>query len=119
MEITNNVKEIIVDAVDRKLAETRERADRIAEEAREAGRKAREKAEAHIREALKRKGYRLMPETPTNQIFVLLDDEKAAALSEQVVLSFWERADGHSAVWRIATSWATADKDADRLIGLL
>lgn len=54
MQITNNVKEIIVDAVDRRLAETRDRANRIAEEAREAGRKAKEKAEAHIREALKR-----------------------------------------------------------------
>ena len=54
MEITNNVKEIIVDAVDRKLAETRERADRIAAEAIEAGNAAKKKAEAHIREALKR-----------------------------------------------------------------
>ena len=54
MEITNNVKEIIVDAVDRKLAETRERADRVTEEARHAGVLAKNKAEAHIREALKR-----------------------------------------------------------------
>ena len=54
MEITNNVKEIIVDAVDRKLAETRERADRVAAEASEAGNAAKEKAEAHVREALKR-----------------------------------------------------------------
>lgn len=54
MEITNNAKEIIVDAVDRKLAETRERADRIAAEAIEAGNKAKKKAEDHIREALKR-----------------------------------------------------------------
>ena len=54
MQITNNVKEIIVDAVDRRLAETRERADRIVAEAIEAGNKAKEKAEAHIREALKR-----------------------------------------------------------------
>ena len=54
MEITNNVKEIIVDAVDRKLAETRERADRIAGEARHAGVLAKNKAEAHIREVLKR-----------------------------------------------------------------
>lgn len=54
MEITNNVKEIIVDAVDRKLAETRERADRIAAEAIEAGNAAEKKAEAHIREVLKR-----------------------------------------------------------------
>ena len=54
MQITNNVKEIIVDAVDRKLAETRERADRVVEEARHAGVLAKNKAEAHIREALKR-----------------------------------------------------------------
>lgn len=54
MEITNNVKEIIVYAVDRRLAETRERADRIAAEAIEAGNAAKKKAEAHVREALKR-----------------------------------------------------------------
>lgn len=54
MEITNNVKEIIVYAVDRKLAETRERADRVAAEAIEAGNAAKKKAEAHIREVLKR-----------------------------------------------------------------
>lgn len=54
MEITNNVKEIIVDAVDRKLAETRERADRIVEKARHAGVLAKNKAEAHIREAIDR-----------------------------------------------------------------
>lgn len=54
MEITNNVKEIIVDAVDRKLAETRERADRVTAEAIEAGNAAKKKAEAHIREAIDR-----------------------------------------------------------------
>lgn len=54
MEITNNVKEIIVFHIDRKLAETRERADRVTEEARHAGVLAKNKAEAHIREVLKR-----------------------------------------------------------------
>jgi len=54
MQITNNVKDIIVDAVDRRLAETRDRANRIAEEARHAGVLAKNKAEAHIREVLKR-----------------------------------------------------------------
>ena len=53
MEITNNVKEIIVDAVDRKLAETRDRANRVSAEAIEAGNAAKEKAEAHIRDVLK------------------------------------------------------------------
>lgn len=54
MQITNNVKEIIVDAVDRRLAETRERADHVTEEARHAGVLAKNKAEAHISEVLKR-----------------------------------------------------------------
>ncbi len=54
MEITNNVKGIIIDAVDRRLAETRDRANRIAEAARHAGLLAKNKAEAHIREVLKR-----------------------------------------------------------------
>lgn len=54
MQITNNVKEIIVDAVDRRLAETRERADHVTAEALDAGCRAAAKAEAHIREALKR-----------------------------------------------------------------
>lgn len=54
MQITNNVKEIIVDAVDRRLAETRERADRVTEEARHAGVLAKNKAGAHIREAIER-----------------------------------------------------------------
>lgn len=54
MKITNIVKDIIVEHVDRKLAETRERADRIAAEAIEVGNAATKKAEAHIREVLKR-----------------------------------------------------------------
>lgn len=54
MQITNNVKEIVVGTVDRRLAETRERADRVAAEAIEAGNAAKKKAEAHIREVLKR-----------------------------------------------------------------
>lgn len=72
-----------------------------------------------IRAALKEKGYRLTPETPTNQIFIEVTRERAAELMEQVVLGFWENVDENHLVLRIATSWATQPEEVDRLIALL
>ncbi len=72
-----------------------------------------------IRKALREKAYALAWENPTNQIFVILDRGKAAELSENVELGFWENIDAERCVMRIATSWATTDEDVDRLIELL
>ncbi|MBQ6364051.1 MAG: low specificity L-threonine aldolase [Lachnospiraceae bacterium] len=72
-----------------------------------------------IRAALKEKGYRLTPETPTNQIFIEVTRDRAAELQAQVVLGFWENVDENHLVLRIATSWATQPEDVDRLIELL
>ena len=72
-----------------------------------------------IRAALKEKGYHLMPETPTNQIFIEVTRERAAELTEQAGLGFWENVDEDHVVLRIATSWAVQDEDVDRLIALL
>ena len=41
-----------------------------------------------IRAVLKEKGYRLTPETPTNQIFIEVTRDRAAELQAQVVLGF-------------------------------
>ena len=79
------------------------------------GRSAIETAD-RIRAALVRKGYRLAFGSPTNQIFLILEKDQAAALSEKVGMSFWENtADGHT-IMRIATSWATRPEDAEELI---
>ena len=67
------------------------------------------KAAARIRTALKEKGYTLAFNSPTNQIFILLTKEQAAALSEKVELGFWENTD----------SWGTTAEDVDELISLL
>ena len=72
-----------------------------------------------IRRALAANGYRLAFDTPTNQIFVVLEKDQAAALSEKVELTFWEKADETHVVMRIATSWATSESDVDRLIEVL
>ena len=82
------------------------------------GKNAIEKAEC-IREALRKKGYELAFSSPTNQIFLLLTPEQGAALSEKVEMSFWENRTDGKTVMRIATSWATSEEDAEKLIGLL
>jgi threonine aldolase len=72
-----------------------------------------------IRKALREKGYPTAYGSPTNQIFVVLDKEKAAALSEKVELGFWENADDSHVIMRIATSWATQMEDVERLTAVL
>lgn len=72
-----------------------------------------------LKEALKEKGYEFYLETPTNQIFVVMEDEKLKELQEQVRVSFWEKADENHTVIRFATSWATRKEDVEALIGLL
>ncbi len=76
-------------------------------------------AAARIRAALTEKGYEFAFPSPTNQIFIRLEDSKAAELSEKVVMGFWEKCDESHTVMRIATSWATTDEDVKRLIDIL
>ena len=76
-------------------------------------------AATRIRAALRDKGYTLVMENLTNQIFVLLDREQHARLTAKAILSFWEQPDPEHTVMRIATSWATTDDDVDALIACL
>ncbi len=74
------------------------------------------KAADKIRAALKNRGYELYFDTPTNQIFVVLDDKNLARLSNAVEFSFWEKLSPDKTVIRLATSWATQDSDVENLI---
>lgn len=65
------------------------------------------------------KGYKLYINSPTNQIFVILSDNKMRELSENVSFSFWEKYDDKNTVVRFATSWATNEKDINKLAELL
>lgn len=72
-----------------------------------------------LKQALQKKGYEFFVESPTNQIFVILSDDKIEQLKKQVVFSFWEKYDSHHTVIRFATSWATTMEDIHQLIDLL
>lgn len=73
----------------------------------------------YLREAFKLKGYKFYIDSPTNQIFVVLENNKMKQLQEKVAFSFWEKADENHTIVRFATSWATNKSDIEKLIALL
>ena len=77
------------------------------------------KTAMRLKEALLDKGYRLLIDSPTNQIFVVLDNEKMKALGQTVKFSFWEKYDETHTTVRFATSWATKMEEVEELIQLL
>lgn len=68
-----------------------------------------------IREDLKAKGYTLYMENPTNQIFVVMDNNRLEQFKEDVVYDFWEKYDEDHTVIRIATSWGTTEESVSAL----
>ena len=82
------------------------------------GRVAIEAAE-RIRALLVECGYELVIDSPTNQVFVALDDAQLAALSERVEMGFMEKLPDGRTVMRFCTSWATRVEDVDALQGVL
>ena len=64
-----------------------------------------------LKKLLTKKGYTFYIDSPTNQQFVLIEDEKLKKLEENVVVGFWEKPDDSHTVIRFATSWATKEED--------
>ena len=65
------------------------------------------------------KGFRFYLESPTNQQFVILENDLMERLQEQVAFSFWEKYDEDHTVVRFATSWSTTKEEIEQLRALL
>ena len=74
---------------------------------------------AQLKRALTENHWKYFFETPTNQIFVVVENDVLKQLGESVVYSFWEKYDDTHTVIRFATSWATPQEDIDALIRLI
>lgn len=72
-----------------------------------------------LRRAFAEKGYSFYLETPTNQIFIILENIRMKELQEKVRFDFWEKYDERHTVVRFATSWATDEEDVRELISIL
>ena len=72
-----------------------------------------------LREGLLKKGYQLYIDSPTNQQFIVMEDDKLNELAEHVGYGFWEKLDETHTVIRLATDWATTKEDIELLMKYL
>ncbi len=74
---------------------------------------------AQLKAALTEKGYQFFIASPTNQQFVVVTNEKLAALKQEVDFSFWEKIDDDHTAIRLVTSWATTEEEIAALKAVL
>ena len=66
-----------------------------------------------------RKGFEFLVDSPTNQQFVIMDNEQAERLGRQVQFTHFGQTDHHHTICRFVTSWATTDAELDDLERIL
>ena len=64
-----------------------------------------------LKEILKSAGLKFYIDSPTNQQFVIMPNEKIQTLQKKVAFRFWEKYDDTHTVVRFVTSFATTDLD--------
>jgi threonine aldolase len=69
-----------------------------------------------IRDAFRRKGYKFLIESTTNQQFPVVPNNILEKLRENFEYSFWQKIDESSSAVRFCTSWATSLEDVEKLI---
>ena len=72
-----------------------------------------------IRQILIQKGYTLCFDSPTNQVFCIIENTEMEQLAEKVEFGFWEKYDDSHTIIRFATSWATKMEDVEALCTVL
>ena len=61
------------------------------------------------------KGYQMYIDSPSNQQFVVIPNEKVAQLAQKVEFSIWDPFDQNSKICRFVTSWATTEQQMNEL----
>lgn len=74
---------------------------------------------ARLREILQQAGVPLAVDSPSNQVFPVLQDAMVAQLQQHVEFETWERRDDGRTVIRLMTSWATPESDIDAFLAVL
>ena len=74
------------------------------------------KAAQKLSAGLKAAGIPLFIDSPTNQIFPVLDNSMIKELEKEFAFEMWEPIDDTKAAVRFVTSWATSEKEVDALI---
>ncbi len=65
------------------------------------------------------KNYKFYINSPTNQQFIVLNNQKIDELQKHVCFSVWSKYDDNHSIVRFATSWSTTESDLDQLDQIL
>ena len=69
-----------------------------------------------LKSGLKKLGYELLFDTPTNQVFVITDDVAMKRLAQKIEFAFFDKYDETRSIIRFCTGWATTEADVDALL---
>lgn len=72
-----------------------------------------------LKEVFVAEGMELLIDSPTNQLFVIMENTQMKQLEEKVRLNYWESYGEAHTVVRFATDWATKEKDIDEFAAIL
>jgi threonine aldolase len=73
----------------------------------------------HMKEMFQQKNYTFYLDSPTNQQFIILPNEKVDELSKYIEFTHWGKADLRHTICRFVTSWATTEEELETLASLL
>lgn len=72
-----------------------------------------------LKKCLREKKYPFYLESPTNQQFIILENQQMEELNNNISFSFWEKLDETHTIVRFATSWSTTTEEIEQLKKLL
>ena len=72
-----------------------------------------------LAKGLRERGYELFVDSPTNQVFPVLDKALQKALAERFGYAYWRAYDEGSDVVRFCTSWATPPEQVEALLAAI
>ena len=68
-----------------------------------------------MKDIFTRKGYEFYVDSPTNQQFVIIDNEQVDKLEQKMRFTHFGQADKRHTICRFVTSWATTEEELDAL----
>lgn len=71
-----------------------------------------------LKQGLLAKDYQFLFDSPTNQQFIIIDNDNYEVIKNQVKIGTWQKYSEDQTVVRVITSWATRSEDVDFLISV-
>ncbi|MGL5381698.1 threonine aldolase family protein [Clostridium sp.] len=69
-----------------------------------------------LRDGISKEGYEFLVESPSNQVFPILQNNIIKKLQEDFSFIIWEKIDESNSAIRLVTSWATKKEDVEKFV---